>query len=146
MSDAFHVRLANPADHARVDELARAAGLELASAAELEKPWAALWVGAIAGEPVASYALTWQVADEIELVQIATAPEFRRRGAARAVLQALLVDARSKACGAAYLEVRRSNGAALCLYRALGFETGPLRLRYYSDGEDAVQMRHSLGS
>jgi ribosomal-protein-alanine N-acetyltransferase len=60
------------------------------------------------------------------------------------VLQALLDEARSRGCRAAFLEVRASNAAALGLYRGLGFIQTGIRSGYYSDGEDAVEMRHSL--
>jgi ribosomal-protein-alanine N-acetyltransferase len=38
------------------------------------------------------------------------------------------------------LEVRRSNRAAITLYRALGFFAMGVRPRYYADDEDAVEM------
>ena len=38
------------------------------------------------------------------------------------------------------LEVRRSNAAAIALYRALGFFAMGVRARYYPDDEDAVEM------
>jgi ribosomal protein S18 acetylase RimI-like enzyme len=38
------------------------------------------------------------------------------------------------------LEVRRSNGPAIALYRALGFFAMGVRARYYPDDEDAVEM------
>jgi ribosomal-protein-alanine N-acetyltransferase len=146
MEDSFHARLATRADHDRLNELAGASGFDLALETELAKPWASLWVVEPPGGPVASYALVWQLGDECELVHVATAPELRRRGAARALLVALLKDARRRGSRAVYLEVRRSNHAALGLYEAFGFEQTGVRRGYYSDGEDAVQMRHSLES
>lgn len=140
------VRLVEPAHHQRVSELARAAGFDLDVAGELTRPWAALWVGALEQEPVACYALVWYVADEVEVVQLATAAPLRRKGAARTLLQAVLSDAAARGCRAVHLEVRRSNTAALCLYRELGFEQTGVRRAYYSNGEDGVQMRHSLES
>jgi ribosomal-protein-alanine N-acetyltransferase len=38
------------------------------------------------------------------------------------------------------LEVRRSNGAAIALYRRVGFFAMGVRARYYPDDEDAVEM------
>jgi ribosomal-protein-alanine N-acetyltransferase len=61
------------------------------------------------------------------------------------LLVAVLADARGRARRAAYLEVRRSNQAALALYHDLGFQQTRVRKAYYSGGEDAVEMRHSLG-
>jgi ribosomal protein S18 acetylase RimI-like enzyme len=38
------------------------------------------------------------------------------------------------------LEVRRSNAAAIALYRVFGFFAMGVRARYYPDDEDAVEM------
>jgi len=38
------------------------------------------------------------------------------------------------------LEVRRTNRPAIRLYRSLGFSAIGVRRRYYSDGEDAIEM------
>lgn len=144
MAGSFHVRPIQALDHSAVSEMARLVELELDLDVELGKPWTVLFVSEVRGGPLASYALGWQLADEFELVQVAAAPEFRRRGAGRAVLQALLDEARFRGCRAAFLEVRASNVAARGLYRELGFVETRIRSGYYSDGEDAVEMRHSL--
>ncbi len=45
------------------------------------------------------------------------------------------------------LHVRRSNRAALHLYRqSMGFEEVGVELKYYADGEDAFSMRKALGA
>ena len=44
------------------------------------------------------------------------------------------------------LHVRRSNRAALHLYRhSMGFEEAGVELKYYADGEDAFSMKKALG-
>ncbi len=43
-----------------------------------------------------------------------------------------------------YLEVRRSNVAALALYRDAGFVAVGVRARYYADDEDAIEMALTL--
>ena len=43
------------------------------------------------------------------------------------------------------LEVRASNVAALALYDRLGFTRFNVRERYYSDGEDGIEMVLALG-
>jgi ribosomal-protein-alanine N-acetyltransferase len=81
------------------------------------------------------------VHDELHILNVATAPEHRRRGVARAVLQAALDVGRQKRCTLATLEVRRSNGTALELYRSFGFRPVGIRPNYYVDeGEDAIVM------
>lgn len=52
-----------------------------------------------------------------------TAPTFRRRGAARAVLRTLAIWAQMQGAEAAYLQVMDSNAAARPLYAGAGFQT-----------------------
>jgi ribosomal protein S18 acetylase RimI-like enzyme len=52
---------------------------------------------------------------------MATLPEFRRRGAAAAVLGALGEWARQREAASLYLQVERDNDAALALYASAGF-------------------------
>ena len=69
------------------------------------------------------------------------APEERRRGVARRLLEDLLERAGSLGIHSLVLEVRVSNFAAQALYRAHGFRLAGLRRGYYRDtGEDALIM------
>ncbi len=86
----------------------------------------------------------WRVADEVEVLFVATAPAWRRQGVARALLVHALQAARDEGAARALLEVRRSNAPAIALYRALGFEVVGERRRYYDDGEDALLMASTL--
>jgi ribosomal protein S18 acetylase RimI-like enzyme len=65
------------------------------------------------------------VADEdwIGLFCMATRPEFRRRGAATAVLRALAGWGRHQGAARAYLQVMDDNLPARSLYARAGFET-----------------------
>ena len=81
------------------------------------------------------------VADDLHITTLAVGPERRRRGYARALVEAALAafpDARR-----AHLEVRPSNAAARALYDSLGFVVTGLRRRYYGD-EDALLMTLDL--
>jgi [ribosomal protein S18]-alanine N-acetyltransferase len=73
------------------------------------------------------------------LMNVAIAPEHRRRGIARALIERLFDEAGS---GARYtLEVRVSNLAAIAMYEKFGFRSAGRRRRYYHDnGEDALIM------
>jgi ribosomal-protein-alanine N-acetyltransferase len=73
-------------------------------------------------------------------MNIAVAPEHRRRGVARRLLAELFE--RAGGDSARYtLEVRRSNQEAIDLYESEGFRAAGLRPRYYQDnGEDALIM------
>jgi [ribosomal protein S18]-alanine N-acetyltransferase len=87
------------------------------------------------------FVIFWIVHDELHILNVATAPEHRNRGVGRFVLEATLDTGRRKRCTLATLEVRRSNGAALGLYRDFGFRPVGIRPNYYVDeGEDAIVM------
>jgi len=106
---------------------------------ELGRSWAHLWVVREEASPIAFLA-TWHVADELHVLNIATHEAHRRRGHARLLLQHALAFAVERSVRLVLLEVRRSNAAAIGLYRTFGFVAMGLRERYYGDGEDAVEM------
>ena len=97
------------------------------------------------GGRVAGFSIVRRMADEAELYQIAVHEDFRRRGIADLLLGAGLRDCRDKGALSVYLEVRRSNNAAIHLYRKHGFKTEGRRKNYYSSPvEDAVLMTLDL--
>lgn len=108
---------------------------------ELDRSWAHLWVVRdVASEAPIAFLATWHVADELHVLNIATHAEHRRRGHAQLLLQHALSFAVERGVRLVLLEVRRSNAAAIGLYRRFGFVAMGLRERYYGDGEDAVEM------
>ncbi|HSN13454.1 MAG TPA: ribosomal protein S18-alanine N-acetyltransferase [Anaeromyxobacteraceae bacterium] len=86
----------------------------------------------------------WVIHDELHVLDVVAAPEARRRGVGRALMEAALADGVLRGAARAMLEVRRSNAPALALYRSLGFLHDTVRRGYYQDGEDAVLMSLSL--
>lgn len=96
---------------------------------------------------VVGYAIGLLIAPEAEVLNLAVARDRRGEGTGRALLMALLEVMRLGGATEAFLEVRRSNDAAIALYRAAGF--GPLGVRrsyYEQPKEDALTMRLELGS
>lgn len=88
------------------------------------------------GESLAGF-LVWRhtAPDEIEILNLAVAPGFRRQGIARALLAAVPK-------GDVFLEVRESNVAARELYLTAGFHEAGLRQGYYENpSEGAIVMR-----
>ena len=73
------------------------------------------------------------------LMNVAVAPEHRRRGIATDLIERLFAEAGR---GERYtLEVRISNIAAIAMYEGFGFRSAGRRRRYYHDnGEDALIM------
>ncbi|HET9982889.1 MAG TPA: ribosomal protein S18-alanine N-acetyltransferase [Longimicrobiales bacterium] len=94
---------------------------------------------------VAGYAVFWSVLDQGELGNVAVSPEWRRRGLARRLLDAVFARARERRIREVFLEVRVSNLGAQDLYRRYGFrEVGRRRNYYMEPVEDALVMRKDL--
>jgi [ribosomal protein S18]-alanine N-acetyltransferase len=136
------VSLIEAGDHGGVAEIALECGSEVDLAAELERKWARIWVARNPRDdaPVA-FALVWLVADEVHLIHVATRPSEQRKGAGRALLGMIIGAARSQRARLVLLEVRRSNRAAIRLYRSQGFHAIGVRKSYYAENsEDAIEM------
>lgn len=95
------------------------------------------------GGAIAGFALGRVAADEAELFQIATLPEFRRQGIAGRLLDRLHAGMRERGAACCFLEVRSRNAGAIALYEKSGYERIALRKNYYPD-DDAVIYRRSL--
>ena len=89
--------------------------------------------------------LVRQVADEAEILTVATAPALRRRGIARQLLAGALDWLRDRGVRTVFLEVSERNASARALYAAAGFSPCGRRPRYYTDGSDALVLRLSVG-
>ena len=92
-------------------------------------------------DSVSAYICFWQVADEIQLMNLAVHPAQRQRGTGRSLMAFLLERAKEMKVSKVFLEVRPSNLTALALYRSLGFQVLYRRPGYYGpEGEDALVM------
>lgn len=109
---------------------------------ELGRDWANIdMLRIVADGPVVAFVNYWIVEDEIHILNVATRPQNRRTGLARQLLEHVIARAHERHCRAITLEVRRSNFAALHLYRKQGFRPSAVRPKYYEDNdEDAVLM------
>ncbi|MBV7256301.1 GNAT family N-acetyltransferase [Pacificimonas sp. WHA3] len=107
--------------------------------------WAEL--ASLGGKP-AAFSLARIAADEAELLLVATLPHARRMNLGRALLQRVSLAAQARGAVFLHLEVRRSNKAALALYRSCGLSQIGERKAYYRgvDGRshDAVTMQAAL--
>ena len=93
------------------------------------------------GGILSGYAIMSVAAGEAHILNLCIHPEYQRSGYGRRLLNALLVNADEVGVERVFLEVRPSNGAAIKLYRAAGFEQIGVRPSYYqadSGREDAV--------
>ncbi len=129
-------------------------------AAELEKvcfaePWSekaileeaerGVFLAAFADGVFAGYAGMTQVLDERDICNVATVPEFRGKGVGKAIVSALLEDAKETGASVVMLEVRASNTAAIALYEKMGFTLVGKRKNFYSfPKEDALLYNYYI--
>jgi ribosomal-protein-alanine N-acetyltransferase len=101
--------------------------------------------GAREASPAVGFLVAQCAGPEWELENLAVSPEFRRRGAAFALLSALLEEGRRRAAERILLEVRASNQPAIGLYERSGFRLLSRRRGYYAHPpEDALIYGHSF--
>lgn len=106
----------------------------------LDNPGTAILLARGEDGTLLGYAVLYTVLDEGNLDNIAVVPEFRRRGVADALLDALTGYGREH-LARLMLEVRASNAPALALYEKHGFAAVGRRKNYYEKPrEDAVLM------
>lgn len=108
---------------------------------ELRSPLGAYFVLEGPEGGLSGYVGVKRVADELHVMTIAVRREYRRRGYAKALINAALEA--HPGTRSVYLEVRPSNAAARALYESLGFQITGRRPRYYGD-EDALLMSLEL--
>ena len=100
------------------------------------------WLVALEGERVAGYVGSQTVMGETDMMNIAVHPDFRRRGIAEELVNALVDGLKTMDSHCLTLEVRASNAPAIALYEKLGFQQIGLRKNYYRNPrEDALILR-----
>ncbi len=94
------------------------------------------------------FALVRVIADEAELLTIATHPAHQRQGLAHRVMDAWQQEASARGAIEAFLEVAADNMPAQILYAAHGFAECGRRTGYYARKDapavDAMLMRRTL--
>ena len=101
---------------------------------------AARYLGVFFDGVLAGYAGVWFLMEEAHVVNVAVAPEYRRRGLAEKLMDALIRLCADSGGVWMSLECRRSNAAAQSLYHKLGFIDVGYRRHYYENDEDALIM------
>ena len=130
-------------DAAALAEIAKA-GLtdpwsEAAFAEEIEAGEARAWVVRDPGGRAVAYVVARRVLDEIQILSLAVAPAWRRRGLGNALVEHAL--AAERGWSSAHLEVRSDDAGAQAFYAALGFVGVGRRPGFYRGGIDAITMR-----
>lgn len=87
------------------------------------------------GRELAGFIISRQAADEAEILSVAIARGWRKRGLAGRLLTLHLRRLAGLGVGRVFLEVDEGNAAALRLYRRAGFREVGRREGYYGNGE-----------
>lgn len=137
------------------NDLERISRIELAS---YEHPWSlgnfrdslhagySAWVREADGEVIGYYVMM-AAAGEAHLLNLTIAPNWRRHGLGRDLLEHCLERARDHHAENLFLEVRVSNTGAIALYHDSGFVDLAVRQAYYparEGREDALIMKREL--
>lgn len=97
------------------------------------------------GPTLVAYCFNHLVLDELHLLNVAVAPQWRGSGLGSLLLSITLEEAKERGASRAFLEVRPSNTIAISLYEKFNFRRLGIRKCYYSDNaEDAILMEASL--
>ena len=147
--DPVLIRLAEPADVEAVCTVTRLAP----EAAQWSERAVEGFLGAGGEVRVASgqggvlgFLASRRAGDEVEILNLAVLPQFRRHGLGRQLVDAALQEARQRGARSAHLEVRSSNQQAIDFYSVCEFRVSGRRKGYYLDPvEDALLMEQSLG-
>ena len=90
-------------------------------------------------DKLVGYVFIWTIADEVHINNFAIHPSFRRKGLGLKLIR--FIFDKFKEYEKYFLEVRKSNKAAIRLYQKNGFDIIFTRIGYYQDGEDALVMQ-----
>ena len=124
-------------------------------AAAVAKPWTAPEIATLLQNPLVfaleegpAFLLARTVADEAELLMVATHPAQRRKGLAASLLTRFHGAARQRGAQRAFLEVAEDNAAACALYAKAGYTEVGRRKGYYSRADapaaDALILSSSI--
>ena len=117
---------------------------EASVASELENPLS-VWFVAMEDGVLAGYVGSQSVLDSADMMNIAVHPDYRRKGVARQLIDALTEKLAANGIRSLMLEVRASNAPAISLYEKLGFALAGRRPNYYRNPrEDALILRKEL--
>lgn len=97
-----------------------------------------------AEDAVLGFAEFTTLIDECELLNLAIDPEVQGCGLGRTLLRCVLEEVRGLGCTRSFLEVRRSNDAAIALYASEGFSLDGVRKAYYPPRSEGGSAEDAL--
>jgi ribosomal-protein-alanine acetyltransferase len=148
MDAPYRIRSAVPADAPVLVGIERRCFSDPWTEASFREALTSSWsfgLVAHAARGVVGYLIGREVAATGEVLNLAVAPEFRRRGLGGALLRAGITALRQRRVEEILLEVRESNHSAQALYLEHGFRPVGQRSAYYRNPkEDALVLRLAL--
>ncbi|MDP5217415.1 N-acetyltransferase [Ruegeria sp. 2205SS24-7] len=94
------------------------------------------------------FAVYTLITEQVELLTIATHPDFQRQGLAKQCMELWHSKAAAQGAEHAFLDVAEDNAAAIALYRSCGYVTCGFRRGYYLREAgvrvDAIAMERAL--
>ena len=126
-----------------------------AAAYRLDRPWTAAEFRGLTESPhvialgdARAFILVRIIADEAEVLTIATHPDHRRKGLARDLLARFHAVALARGATSAFLDVAADNAPAIALYLGAGYARLGQRRAYYprqdAPAADALLLRRAL--
>ncbi len=109
----------------------------------LSRPTTFGYIAALDGVP-AGYVLCQKIADEAEVLSIGLLPAYQGQGHGKAVLGYTLQALAELRVKKLFLEVRRSNGAAIALYQSFGAVPMGVRKGYYEPSQTHPEREDAL--
>ncbi len=96
------------------------------------------------GKDLVAYLAFSFIKDEMEILNLAVDPDYRRQGLATRLLTAVVDECLGKGMKYAFLDVKASNRGAIDLYAKFGFKQIGVRKKYYPDTkEDALLFKRT---
>jgi ribosomal-protein-alanine N-acetyltransferase len=148
MDARYRIRPAALADAAGLVAIERRCFSDPWSEVAFQEALSSAWTFALvadSGRGPAGYLIGRETAGSGEILNLAVAPEFRRRGIGGTLLEEGLVAFHHRGAQEVFLEVRESNHSAQALYLARGFRPVGQRAAYYRNPrENALVLRLGL--
>ncbi|HPD18527.1 MAG: ribosomal protein S18-alanine N-acetyltransferase [Candidatus Goldbacteria bacterium] len=91
-------------------------------------------------DKICGYVCANIIIDYVHILNLATAPEYRRKGIATEFIRKIEADALKRQIYGITLEVRETNEGAINLYKKSGFVIKGRREKYYEYKDDALIM------
>ncbi len=94
---------------------------------------------------VTGHCIYFFVPDNAEIISLAVSPDKRRMGYGRDLVYSVIERAKENNCKEVFLEVRKSNEAAIALYTSIGFhQVGERKNLYSKPEEDGLIMQYVI--